>query len=165
MKIIRPEELKDNPFQTIGKDWMLVTAEKDGRVNMLTASWGALGILWNKPVATVYIRASRYTKEFIDGSGAFSLCVLPKEKKAAMEFCGSHSGRDCDKVAKTGLTAEHEDGVPYFAESRLVLICRKLYAQPFEPERFIDKELCRQNYGDNDFHTMYVAEITKILEK
>ena len=51
-----------DPFDKIGRQWMLVTAEKDGRVNTMTASWGGLGVLWGKPVATVYIRPQRYTR-------------------------------------------------------------------------------------------------------
>ena len=50
-KEIKPEELTKNPFHMIGKEWMLVTAEKDGKVNTMTASWGGVGIMWGKPVA------------------------------------------------------------------------------------------------------------------
>ena len=31
MKEIKPEELQKNPFQMIGKEWLLVTAEKEGK--------------------------------------------------------------------------------------------------------------------------------------
>lgn len=165
MKTIRPEELTDNTFQTIGKDWMLITAEKDGKVNMMTASWGGMGILWNKPVATIYVRPNRYTKEFLDAGDTFSLCILPKEKKSALDYCGCHSGRDGDKVAATKLTVEHMNGTPWFAESRVVFVCRKLYAQQLDPFSFTDSKLCDQNYRSNDFHTMYIAEIQKVMIK
>ena len=128
MKTIRPEEIKDNVFSLISKDWMLITAEKEGKVNMMTASWGGLGFIWNKPVATIYIRPTRYTKEFIDSEETFSLNILPKQKKSALDYCGSHSGRTEDKVAATKLTVEHMNGTPWFAESRMVLFCKKLFA-------------------------------------
>ena len=51
---IPPEEITRNPFTLIGKDWLLVTAEKDGRANTMTASWGGLGVLWGKPVAFIF---------------------------------------------------------------------------------------------------------------
>ena len=51
MKEIKPEELQKNPFQMIGKEWLLVTAEKEGKANTMTASWGGVGIMWGKPVA------------------------------------------------------------------------------------------------------------------
>ena len=62
MKEIKPEELQKNPFQMIGKEWLLVTAEKEGKTNTMTASWGGVGIMWGKPVAYVFIRPQRYTK-------------------------------------------------------------------------------------------------------
>ena len=76
MREIRPEELQKNPFQMIGKEWLLVTAEKDGKVNTMTASWGGVGIMWNRPVAYVFLRPQRYTKEFVDQGETFSLSVL-----------------------------------------------------------------------------------------
>ena len=165
MKEIKPEELGDNPFKLIGKDWMLITAEKDKKVNMMTASWGGVGILWGKHAATVYIRKSRYTKEFVDGSDRFSLCVLPEKFRSELGYCGKVSGRTEDKVAKTGLTVEHEGSVPYFAESRLVLVCRKLYVQELNAGCFVEnaKGIINECYSDNDWHVMYIAEIEKVL--
>ena len=37
-KEIKPEEFNYSPFKLIGKDWMLITAEKDEKVNTMTAS-------------------------------------------------------------------------------------------------------------------------------
>ena len=45
MKSIKPEELDKNVFHMIGKEWLLVTAEKEGKVNTMTASWGGIGVL------------------------------------------------------------------------------------------------------------------------
>ncbi len=162
-KTIQPDELKENVFRLIGKDWMLITAEKDGAVNMMTASWGGLGFLWNKPVATIFIRPSRYTKEFVDSEDTFSLCFLPDSKRRILDWCGANSGRNGDKVAATGLTVEHINGTPWFSESRLVLICRKLYSQDMDPFCFTDTKICSQNYRNNDFHTLYIAAIEKVM--
>ena len=57
---IKAEELKDNPFDLIGKQWMLITAGNEEKCNTMTASWGGVGIMWGKPTATAYIRDSRY---------------------------------------------------------------------------------------------------------
>ena len=56
---IDPKELDQNVFSMIGEQWMLVTAGTAERCNTMTASWGGLGVLWGKPVATVYIRPQR----------------------------------------------------------------------------------------------------------
>ena len=70
---ISPEALGSDPFTKIGKDWMLISALKDGVVNTMTASWGGMGILWNKKVVFAFIRPQRYTKEFVDANDTFTL--------------------------------------------------------------------------------------------
>lgn len=175
MKEISVEELNENPFKLIGKDWMLITAEKAERTNMMTASWGGLGLLWGKNVATVYIRRSRFTKTFIDDGNYFSLCVLGEENRKALAYCGKVSGRDEDKVAGSGLSVEMAEidcdgekvSIPYFKESRLVLLCKKLYCQEMNAESFTEKgkNLPDQFYADGDWHVTYVAEIVKVLKK
>lgn len=67
------KELQINPWKAIGDEWMLVTAEKDGKVNTMTASWGGVGIMWGRQTATVYLRPQRYTKEFVDAGEIFTL--------------------------------------------------------------------------------------------
>ena len=165
MKEIKPELLNENVFNMIGNDWLLVTAKKDGKVNTMTASWGGAGVLWNKKVAYIFIRPQRYTKEFIDGSDKLSLSVLPEIFRKELTYLGRVSGRDEDKISKAGLTVKDYEDVPYFDEARLTFICKKLYAQEIDPECFIEKDLVGKNYPDKDYHTMYVVEIEKILEK
>ena len=163
MKQIEINEFSENPFKLIGSDWMLITAKKGDKTNMMTASWGGVGILWNKPVATIYVRPQRYTKEFIDNEEYFSLCVLPEDYRQILNYCGTKSGRDEDKITETKLTIDESEKAPIFKESRLVLICKKLYAQDLTEQSFIDKSLVEKNYKAKDFHTMYIAEIEKIL--
>lgn len=164
-KTITAEELNDNVFKMIGKDWLLVTAEKDGKANTMTASWGSVGIMWGKPCAFVFIRPQRYTKEFVDTADTFSLTVLGDEYRKVLNYCGTVSGRDEDKIAKSGLTLAHEGNTPYFEEGNVVLICKKLFAQELKEESFIDKSLIDKWYPSKDYHTMYVAEIEKVLVK
>ena len=164
MNKITPEKIERNPFDLIGTDWMLITAEKEGKVNTMTASWGGVGVIWNKKVAYIFIRPQRYTKEFVDANDYFSLSVLPEDYRVDLTYLGRVSGRDEDKIARTGLEVAYENGVPYFAESKYVLICKKLYAQELKGECFIEKDLDGKNYPTKDYHTMYVAEIEEVLE-
>ena len=165
-KKINPEEITENTFKTIGKDWLLVTAEHNDRCNMMTASWGGLGIMWNKPVAFTFIRPQRYTFGMLESEECFSLCVLGEEYKKALMFCGSKSGRDFDKVKETGLTVQHYEGIPYFEEAKMVLICKKLYAQYLNADSVIAESI-EKNYSPdgNDWHKMYISEITAVLKK
>jgi hypothetical protein len=78
---IKPELIEQNPFKLIGQDWMLITAEKDGKVNTMTASWGGFGVMWAKNVAYIVMRPQRYTKEFVDNSDTFSLTFFDSSYK------------------------------------------------------------------------------------
>lgn len=162
-KEITAKEIKKSAFELIGDDWTLITARNGEKINTMTASWGGLGIMWGREVATIVIRPQRYTKEFIDSSDTFSLSFYPNTYKPTLGYLGKVSGRDEDKVAKSNLTVTYEDGTPYFAEANLVLICKKLYAQSMYESCFIDTEIPGKWYPNNDYHTMYIAEIQKVL--
>ncbi len=162
---IAPYDIEKNTFTQIGKDSMLVTAKKDDSVNTMTASWGGLGVMWNKNVAYVVIRPQRYTKEFVDSSDYFSLTFFDKEFKDKLIYLGTVSGRDEDKISKCQLTTSYENNIPYFEEANLVLLCKKLFASDYKEENFIDKEIMSKNYPNKDYHTLYIAEITKVLKK
>lgn len=162
---IAPTELEKNAFQMIGKDWLLITAEKDGKCNTMTASWGGVGVIWGKNVAYIFVRPQRYTKEFIDSSAALSLSVLDDSYRKTLNYLGTVSGRDEDKIAKSGLTVAREMETPYFEEADTVLLCRKLYAQELKPECFLDSKDDARWYPQKDYHTMYVCEIEKVLVK
>lgn len=162
---ITPEQLNENPFRLIGKEWTLITAGEGGNVNTMTASWGGVGVLWGKNVAFIFIRPQRYTKEFVDREAGFSLTFFPDGYRETLSYLGTASGRDENKIQNAGLTICHQDGVPYFAESRLAVFCKKLYAQKLEPGCFLDAAQDKKWYPQQDYHTMYIGEITKILEK
>ena len=165
MKEISHDHFNENSFNMIGKDWLLITAEKDGRVNTMTASWGGLGIMWNKKVAYIFIRPQRYTKEFVDSADRLSISVLPNSYRKELGYLGRVSGRDEDKISNANLTVKQYEDVPYFDEARLTLICKKLYAQALKEECFIDKGIIDEWYPERDYHIMYVVEVEKILEK
>ena len=77
VKKITPQELEQNVFSAVGQQWMLITAGNAEQCNTMTASWGGLGVLWGKNVATVYIRPQRYTFEFVEHSPYFTLLYPP----------------------------------------------------------------------------------------
>jgi flavin reductase (DIM6/NTAB) family NADH-FMN oxidoreductase RutF len=150
-------------FKLIADDWMLITAEHKGRVNTMTASWGGFGHIWNKYAAYFFIRPQRYTKTFVDAQDTVSLCVLGGSCRDTLNYLGTASGRNEDKIEKAHLTVLYEDGTPYFAESQTVFICKKLFSQPFTEQSFYDKNIISACYPEKDFHTLYIAEIQQIL--
>ena len=166
LAITDAKSIDENVFSMIGDKWMLVTATApDGSYNTMTASWGGLGVLWNKKVAFVFIRPQRYTAEFSEAGDTVTLSFFSEEYRKALSFCGSHSGRDCDKIAETGLTpAKGDGGEVYFSEAELVMVGKKLYRDELREGSFICPELL-DNYKNKDFHIVYVYEITDVLKK
>ena len=159
-KNISPYEL-GNACQLIGKDWMLICAGD----NAMTASWGGMGVLWNKPVAYLFIRPQRHTYTMTESNDHFALAFFDESYRGALRYFGTKSGRDGDKFAATGLTrAHHENGTLYPAEARAVLFCRKLYTDMLRKEAFLDPTLL-SNYPEDDFHRMYVCEIEEVWVK
>ena len=104
-------------------------------------------------------------KKFVDANDTFTLSFYGPEYKQALSICGSKSGRDCDKVKEAGLTPYFRDGTAAFEEAGMVFVCRKLYEDEIKPENFIAKENDGKWYPEKDYHTVYIAEITKVLVK
>ena len=161
------DNLHTSPFKMIGKDWMLICPpdkSKESGINAMTASWGGVGILWNKPVCTLYIRPQRYTYPLCEKNDIFSVCFPPEEYRDAMKLCGTISGRDMDKVKECNMEVSEYDGVKYIDGSNVVFICKKLYADDIKEECFIDKSPL-SNYAKKDYHRFYICEIVKALIK
>ena len=155
-----------NPFRLVGGQWMLISAGDRDDFNTMTASWGGFGFFWNKPVAFVFIRPTRYTYEFVESCEGFTLSFFGEKYRSALKICGSKSGRDSDKIAEAGLTPFFTPlGYPAFEEAEMVLECKKMYAQNMAKSCFTDTSPVSTWYADGSFHKMYVAEILKILKK
>jgi len=164
-KEIKAEELQFNPFDKIGKEWMLITAGKKEKFNTMTASWGGVGVLWHENVVTTYIRPGRYTKEFVDANDTFTISFYDEEYRGALNICGSISGRDEDKVKKAGLTPYYIDDTVAFQEANMILVCRKMYQDPIKPDLFEPSENISKFYPEKDYHTMYISKILKVYIK
>lgn len=159
---IDPKSLDLNAFSAIGEKWMLITAGTKEKCNTMTASWGALGVLWGAPMATVYIRPQRYTKQFVDENEYFTLSFFPEQYRQQLSLCGTKSGREVDKGKECGFTvAEGEGGAPYFEQAELVLVCRKRMAVPMDPAAM--PEDVKEKWYEGDYHTMYWGEIVEAL--
>lgn len=165
-KEISANELTANPFELIGSDWGLVTVDAGDKTNMMTVSWGGVGIMWNQPVAYTFIRPQRYTFPYLEDGEYFALCFLEDGNKDALKLCGSKSGKDIDKVKETGLTVVDGEKAPYFAESKTVLICKKMYAQSLNAESVVEEKVFDAYAEDgSDYHKMYISKIEKVLVK
>jgi flavin reductase (DIM6/NTAB) family NADH-FMN oxidoreductase RutF len=164
-KNIKPAEIEGNVFKMIGSGWALISAGKIGSYNMMTASWGTMGVLWNKNIFMCFIRPGRYTFEFMQREKYFTANFLPDKYRDKLNYCGSNSGRDIDKMKEPGLTPmESGSGAVCFEEAGLILECRKIYSQDLDPGNFLDRSL-ESNYPLKDYHRIFAGEIVNCMKK
>lgn len=164
-KEISINELQINPFTLIGDEWLLITAGTQGKFNTMTASWGGLGVFWGKNSATIYIRPTRYTKQFVDSNDTFTLSFFKNDYKKALGICGSLSGRNIDKVKEAQLSPVFDGENTYFDEAKMVLVCKKMYHTEIKPENFDNPDFDKKIYPEKDYHTIYIGEVLKVLIK
>ena len=165
---ISPYEIDDNIFKALDKDWMLICAPdatKSCGANAMTASWGGMGFLWYKPVATLYVRPQRYSYGLCEDADRVSLCFFDEAYRDALKLCGTKSGRDMDKLCQCNMTVTSELDTPIIDQARLVMICKKLYADNIKEDCFTDNATKDRAYPKRDFHRFYICEIEKVLIK
>ena len=167
-KEIPVEECGLNPFTKL-TDYCIVTAGNKEKCNPMLVTWGGFGVMWRKPVVSIYIRQSRFTKTILDAQDYFTLSFPPVSCKPKESYMGSHSGRDGDKFEGSGLNpyAIGDEAVG-LEEADLILVCRKIYTHEMKEEFYTDKETYeRWNSGRQagNNHSIYMGEIVKVLKK
>lgn len=155
-------DLQQNPAELIGKQWMLITAGTPEAFNTMTASWGGLGFLWNRPVAFVFVRPNRHTRGYLDAQSSFTLSFMPEKYRSDLLFCGRNSGRDVDKMAATSLCPmTTPNGLVAMEDADLVLECLKMAVAHMREEDFTDFSEVAPKWYDatNPLHLVYICEI------
>ena len=158
---IEPAALRLDPVGTLLNRWMVLTAgDYDaGEYNAMTVAWGFVGAMWNRPMAIAAVRPTRHTFGFMNRYSTWTLCAFPASFREDLSYLGKASGRDGDKVARTGLdpTASRVVAAPSFVQAELIIECRTMYVNEITPEGMKDAAVDR--HYDNDYHHMYYGEI------
>ena len=155
-------EFKTDIFEQFDKKWALLTAGKKDDFNTMTISWGGLGTIWNKPVATVYVRTSRYTHDFMDREDYFTVSFYPEECKKVLGILGNRSGKEIDKINASGLTPTQAGESITFKEAEVTLLCKKLYKQQLDVKA-MPEDIAKDNYSTAAIHDMYIGEVIDII--
>lgn len=164
-KQISPDKIPGNIIKMLSEDWMLITASNGEKFNPMTASWGGLGYLYNRPVAFCFINPSRYTYTIMEEGDTYTLSFYTETYREALKYCGSHSGKDGDKVKAAGLTPiTTPSGSKAFSEAWMIIECKKLVAQPLQQGAIHDANL-RHEWDGKKMHQMYIGEIINIWVK
>ena len=157
-------ELNAEVFSQFDRKWALVCAGTLEHHNAMTISWGGLGTLWSRPVATVYVKPVRHTYGFMEESDWFTVSFYGEEYRRALEVMGTISGRDTDKDGAAGLTpVAAGEGVTY-AQAEVTLLCRKIYRQDLDTAH-MPPEVVDTYYRTEAAHRMYVGEVVDVIRK
>ena len=151
-------------FTIFDKKWALLTAGNEEKFNTMTISWGGLGTLWGKPVATVYVRTSRYTHDFMDANEYFTVSFYPENYRNVLNVLGTMSGRNMDKMKESGLTAQKAGESMTFKEAEITLVCRKVYMQGLDVSK-MPEDVAKKLYSGQAPHDMYIGEVVEIIQK
>lgn len=139
---------------------LLGSYDAAGKANVMTIGWGSIGSIWGIPVWIVLVRPSRHTYKCIEHGGCFTVNVPTRDMGMVSATCGSKSGRDMDKFAACGLTAERGASVlaPTVAECPIVYECQVIHSNDVLPAKLAD-EILGGAYVDGDFHRIYFGKI------
>ncbi len=160
---VTPEDIDQGPFIYDGSK-MLITAQMGDKVNTAASGFGGYGYVWGKRVVYIFLRGERYTREFVDDAGEFSISFLNvKDFRGALKYIEAVSGRDEDKIAGARLTVNYSDGVPFIDEADNVIIAKVLFKGECQDAGFVDRDIIDNFYKNGDYHIMYVGEIQNIL--
>lgn len=164
-KRIAPDKIPGNIIKMLSEDWMLITAGNDEKYNPMTASWGGLGYLYNKPVAFCFISPARYTYEIMDKGDTYTLSFYTETYREALNYCGNNSGKNTDKVKAAGLTPiTTPSGSKAFSEAWMIIECKKMISQPISLDAISNEQL-KKEWSGKQMHQMFVGEILNVWVK
>ncbi|MHC6179509.1 flavin reductase family protein [Clostridium sp. JNZ X4-2] len=162
-------ENMDQTIKNINKGRAFLTSKYNGKVNTMTIGWGSIGVIWRKPVFTVLVRESRYTREFIEDSGEFTVSVrFDDDMKKAFSICGTKSGRNIDKFKECGLKILPGKSLnsPVIDGCNMYYECKIIYKRNMD-KKLLSEEVDSDCYGgsnEGDYHTIYYGEIVNCYQ-
>lgn len=148
-------------------DATLITSGSGENVNVMAASWGGLGVFWEKPVSFCFLGAQRYSITTMDKGDTYTISFYTEAYKDAIQYCGSTTGRNEDKIKGSGLTPiKTPSGATAFAEAWMIFECKKIIAQPLSQDAIADKTSdAAKKWNGKELHKMYIGEILNVWVK
>jgi len=154
----------DYYFETLGRmredGLLLVSADRDGKPNVMTIGWGSIGIMWGRPVFTVMVRPTRFTYKLLEEVPEFTVNVPPAELAEAAKHCGTVSGATHDKFLEMNLDAvqSREVAPPIIGQCVIHYECRIVHRCDMRPDLVIP-EVRDECYPGGNFHRYYFGEL------
>ena len=125
---------------------LISCGESEQEYNLFTVAWTGT-VCTNPPMCYISVRPERHSYEIIKRTGEFVINLTTASLARATDWCGVRSGRDYDKFAEMGLTAEAAAVVkaPIVAESPVSIECRVKQIVPLGS------------------HDMFIADVVNVL--
>lgn len=162
-KQISPANMPEYVTQMLTENWMLLTAGDENKTDMTTAYWGGLGNMLNKTIATCFIVPTETVTQLMEKNDTYTLTFYTKSNKEALEYSGNHSGKEADKIKKSGLTPiTTPAGGQAFSEAWLIIECKKLVSQPLDSS---SNKIEKDQWTGKPATQMYAGEIVNIWIK
>ncbi len=142
---------------------LIAVPDAAGRLNPMTIGWGIFGWIWGRPIFTVLVRPSRYTYRCLEAVGDFTVNVQPSGRRDIVDFCGTVSGRDHDKMAELKLTPLPSRHItsPGIVECPIVFECKVAHRNDVLPPELAD-DIRSHYYSEGDFHRVYFGQIMSV---
>lgn len=153
--------INENTINLFKKDTPIVVCGNIEHHNGLTVAWGSLGCLWRKSIATIYIKPTRYSFEFMNNCEYFSIMWFDENQRPKInQVFGTMSGRDVDKESMCQLSSFELDHAVAYQEAKMIIVCKKIYQNELVSKQIIDEEIKNLPlYQDNLYHHEYIGEI------
>lgn len=156
-------QVVQNVHTLLQERWAVISAGSLKDFNCMTIAWGTIGVLWVKPIITVYIKPSRHTYGYIEKNEYFGISFFEEQYKPDLIVLGTKSGRNCNKIAGTKLTPRETNNIVTYDEAKITFVCRKIYAQDIEVNK-VPEEVRQKYYEVEVPHRMYIGEIVGDIE-
>lgn len=140
----------------------LITSGTIDNKNIMTAAW--TGIICSDPaLAYVSIRPSRYTHELVSKTKEFVINLPTWREADATDTVGVKTGRNLDKFALTGLTAEPCSIVkaPQIKECPVSIECKVIEIRPFGTHDMFLAEIVAVNVDDRYINESGALDLEK----
>jgi flavin reductase (DIM6/NTAB) family NADH-FMN oxidoreductase RutF len=142
---------------------LLVGTNKAGKSNVMTIGWGLIGTFWRMPVFMIAVRPTRYTHEFIEESGEFTVNVPTDDMDKIVEICGTISGRKTDKIKECKLTLKKAKKIktPTIKQCKIHYECQVVHKLKINPKQ-VPLDIKQELYPKPDYHTLYFGKILAV---
>ncbi|MDL2262712.1 flavin reductase [Bacteroidales bacterium OttesenSCG-928-I21] len=166
---IKPEDFNENVFSLFKKAAVL-TSGNESDFNSMTIGWGGWGQHFGNPATWCYLRANRYTLEYIKKYKQYTITFFDDCYHDQIMHFGNSSGRDTDKMGTHEL---HSVFTPSnnatYKEANIIIECTLMEISTVNPEDFYldaNRNFIVKAYEEaGDYHKIVFGQITNIWIK